>query len=102
MKRRCKKLSDLTMDINMKRRRKMLLDLTRDIISYDEGWFRLRVILTMWYGGIITMDLYRFLKRKIIQNAYLNGVTTFDYMIEVYFSNNDICSFNHYVIKNKR
>lgn len=86
----------------MKRRCKKLLDLTRDIISYDDANYRLHGILLMWDCGFITMNLYIFLKRKIIQNAYLNGVTNFDYMIEVYFSNNSIDSFNHYVIKNKR
>lgn len=86
----------------MKRRYKILLELTRDIRSYDEFNGRCGLLFLIWDCGFISIDLYLFLKRKIIQSAYLNGVDYISYMINLYFSKNTVDSFNHYVITNKR
>lgn len=86
----------------MKSRYKKLLKLTREIRSYEDLVITKNILLFMWKCDFISIDLYRFLKRKIIQNAYLNGVADIDFLVDLYFSKNDIDSFNHYVIKDKR
>lgn len=86
----------------MKSRYKKLLKLTREIRSYKEYHCRVDMCLFAMRCDFISIDLYRFLKRKMIQNAYLNGVADIDSLVDIYFSKNDIDSFNHYVIKDKR
>ena len=86
----------------MKRKYEKLLQLTRDIRNYEDANNRLNTLYLIWDCRFISLDLYHFLKRKIIQSAYLNGVSYLDYMVNAYFSKNDIDSFNHYVIKDKR
>lgn len=86
----------------MKSRYKELLKITRDIRSYEEFGRRIDMGLFAMGCDFISLELYRFLKRKILQNAYLNGVSDLSVIIKLYFSSNDIDSFNHYVIKDKK
>lgn len=83
-------------------RYKKLLELTRDIRSYEEYNLRVNNGLFAMDCDFISVELYRFLKRKMLQNAYLNGVSEVGVTIKLYFSSNDIDSFNHYVIKDKK
>lgn len=86
----------------MKSRYKELLKITRDIRSYGKYLCRLDMALFALRCDFISVELYRFLKRKMVQNAYLNGVANIDFLVDLYFSGNDIDSFNHYVIKDKK
>ena len=86
----------------MTHRYKRLLDLTRCISGYEDANNRLEALYLIWDCSFISYDLYIFLKRKIIQSAYLSGVIILDYMVKIYFSKNDNASFNHYVIKDKK
>lgn len=86
----------------MKSRHKKLLKLTRDIRSYSDYIRRADMGLFAMDCDFISIELFCFLKRKMLQNAYLNGVSELSVIIEMYFSSNDIDSFNHYVIKDKR
>lgn len=86
----------------MKSRYKELLKITRNIRSYKEYDCRVDMVLFAMRCGFISVKLYRFLKRKMIQNTYLNGVADIDFLVGLYFSKNDIDSFNHYVIKDKK
>lgn len=85
-----------------KHRYESLLQITKDIESFEDGDRRHYTLFLLWDCGYITRDLYHFLKRKLCQNAYLNGVTEFSYLIKIYFSQHDEDSFNHYVIKDKK
>lgn len=86
----------------MANRYKKLLQLTRGISSYEEAINRLETLYLMYDCRFISYYMYRFLKRKLVQSAYLNGVPYLDFMIKGYFSDNDIDSFNKYLIKDKR
>lgn len=87
----------------MKSRYKELLKITRDIRSYEDFIRRVDMgLFAIVCGDFISDELHRFLKRKMIQNAYLNGVSELSVIIKLYFSSNDIDSFNHYVIKDKK
>ena len=85
----------------MTHRYKKLLKLTRDFRNGDDVSKRLEALFIMFDCDFITIDLYCFLKRKLLQNAYINGFTVFDFMINAYFSQNDIDSFNHYTINDR-
>lgn len=80
---------------------KKLLKLTRDFRNGSDVSKRLEALLIMFECDFITVDLYRFLKRKLLQNAYIKGFTFFDFTVSIYFSQNDIDSFNHYTIKDR-
>lgn len=86
----------------MKSRYKELLKITRDIRSYGDYIHRVYMGIFAMECDFISVELYRFLKRKMLQNAYLNGVSEIAFTIKIYFSSNDIDSFNHYVIKDKK
>nr|DAP78458.1 MAG TPA: hypothetical protein [Caudoviricetes sp.] len=86
----------------MKSRYKELLKITRDIRSYGDYIRRVDIGLFAMDCDFISVELFCFLKRKMLQNAYLNGVSELSDIIKLYFSSNDIGSFNHYVIKDKK
>ena len=81
---------------------KSLLQLTRGFRNDDDVNNMLETLFIMFDCELITIDLYLFLKRKLVQNAYINDFTAFDFMAKTYFSQNDIDAFNHYTIKDRR